>query len=164
MIRDLVYLFAWFMACFSIGSLLFMVVDHISHKLQSIKSKKENQRMLDNPYEYYGLPKVKIKDVKLGSHRDIGGKIGYIERTPDINEILQKALKGNLACLNFVRFRNDIFEDFDDYEIPDDKLIKPNAYDLKYYYVKVKTDINNIFLGYIVASDEIEMEEDHGNN
>lgn len=129
--------------------------------------KKKIKREIENPVKGYGLAGVKVKKDLHGDHRDIGGKIGYIDRTPTVEEILIKALNYNPGCLNFVRNRTDLFEDFEDYKIQDSDLIKPKAYNLKYFYIKIRE--HDQFIGYIVASDEIEeyincKEEDYGNN
>lgn len=153
MIRYLAIVFAYFMFIFSVVWLSCMIFEIIGNAIKRLRHKRNTKKMLKNPYEYYKIPKVKINkinDVK----RPISNMIGYVDREPDVDEILGKALYFNPACINFIRYRNDLFEDFDDYEIPDDKLIKPEARKLKYYYVKVKSD--NCYLGYIVASDEIE--------
>lgn len=60
--------------------------------------------------------------------------------------------------MNFAKRRPDLFRDFEDMNIPDDKLVKRKARykSMKYYYVKVwqKDDRNGIHLGYFIASDE----------
>ena len=145
------------------GILLSGIIDLIIESYHKKKIKME----IENPVKGYGIAGVKVKKDLHGNHRDIGGKIGYIDRVPVVEGILMKALSYNPACLNFVRHRTDLFEDFDDYEIQDSHLIKPKAYDLKYFYIKIRE--HDQFIGYIVASDEIEeyincKEEDYGNN
>ena len=163
MITRIVTIIAFILIWLAPGMLLSAIIDQISIACYKKKIKRE----IENPVKSYGLAGVKVKKDLHGGHRDIGGKIGYIDRTPTVEEILIKALNYNPGCLNFVHNRTDLFEDFKDYEIRDSYLIKPKAYNLKYFYIKIRE--HDQFIGYIVASDEIEeyincKEEDYGNN
>ena len=77
-------------------------------------------------------------------HQGIGGHIFIkeFELTPD--EIDNKAMQGNPACLNFCLRRDDFLPDFNK----------------KCYYGKVKktNDDNEILLGYVVCEDEFVKE------
>ena len=79
---------------------------------------------------------------KSVDHQGIGGCqfIKEFEVTPD--EIDEKAMQGNIACLNFALRRDDFLPEFDK----------------KCFYGKVrKTDKRNeILLGYVVCEDELE--------
>lgn len=102
---------------------------------------------------------------KSVKHQKIGGKTGYIVREVTIDEVLDKLLDYNIAAMNFAKRRPDLFRDFEDLNIPNDKLVKRQAtfkY-MKYYYVKVEqTDgINSTYLGYFVASDEVVLDKDN---
>ena len=70
-------------------------------------------------------------------HQGIGGKEIFIERTLTPDEIDEKALHGNIACLNFCLRRGDFLPDFHK----------------KCYYGKIKK--GNIYLGYVVCEDEL---------
>ena len=92
-----------------------------------------------------------VKDIK---HQNIGGQEAYIDRYVSLDDVVEKILNYNIAAVNFCERRPDLFEDFSllpeyGYSIP-----KKKAYDLEYYYVKIKCD--NIMLGYFIASDEID--------
>lgn len=102
---------------------------------------------------------------KSVKHQKIGGKTGYIVREVTIDEVLDKLLDYNIAAMNFAKRRPDLFRDFEDLNIPNDKIVKRQAtfkY-MKYYYVKVEqTDgINSTYLGYFVASDEVVLDKDN---
>lgn len=145
------------------GILLSGILDIVFEKIRRKKFLNE----ISNPVKYSKIPGVKIKKHVSGNYRNIGGKIGYIDRMPDVMEIVNKASNYNPACLNFVKSRSDLFNDFDDYELTTLQLIKPRADNLRYFYIKIRE--HNQFIGYIVASDEIEeyincKEEDYGNN
>ena len=92
------------------------------------------------------------------THQNIGGKTGYVEREVTIDDILEMILGYNISAMNFAKRRPDLFRDFEDMNIPDDKLVKRKAKykSMKYYYVKVlqSDDRNGTYLGYIIASDE----------
>ena len=70
-------------------------------------------------------------------HQNIGGKEIIIERTLTPDEVDEKAMHGNIACLNFCLRRDDFLPDFNK----------------KLYYGKVKQ--GNIYLGYVVCEDEL---------
>lgn len=71
------------------------------------------------------------KDV---THQGIGGKEIIIERELTANEIDERALEGNFACLNFALRREDFLPDFNK----------------KCFYGHVG------MLGYVVCEDELE--------
>lgn len=134
--------------------ILFYILEGIRFRVRKKKIKRE----MDDPVTHMGIPGVKLKkDIwrnSIDGMKNIGGKIGYISVEPSVEEIIEKACCYNPACLNLVRYRNDLFKDFDDYEIADNDLIKDKARNLKYYYIKIKE--NDQFIGYMVVSDEIE--------
>ena len=70
------------------------------------------------------------------THQGIGGKEIQLERylTPD--EVDERAMNGNIACLNFCMRRNDFLPDFN----------------MNLYYGHVDN------LGYVVCEDELELE------
>ena len=118
------------------------------------RKKKDIKEPLKNPY--LNCDRVILnKDIE---HQGIGGKTAYIEREVTIDDILERVLTYNIAALNFAKRRPDLFRDFEDMNIPDDKLVKRKARykSMKYYYVKVwqNDDINGTYLGYFIASDE----------
>ena len=78
---------------------------------------------------------------KSVTHQGIGGCqfIKEFEITPD--EIDEKAMQGNMACLNFALRRDDFLPEFNK----------------KCYYGKVrKSKKDDILLGYVVCEDELE--------
>ena len=118
------------------------------------RKKKDVKEPLRNPY--WNCDRVILnKDIE---HQGIGGKTAYIEIEVTIDDILERALAYNIAALNFAKRRPDLFRDFEDANISDDKLVKRKARykSMKYYYVKVwqKDDRNGTYLGYFIASDE----------
>ena len=115
---------------------------------------KEPER---NPYWNYDRVIIN-KDIE---HQGIGGKTAYIEREVTIDDILERVLGYNIAALNFAKRRPDLFRDFEDMNIPDDKLVKRKAKykSMKYYYVKIWNNPEHLngdhtYLGYFIASDE----------
>lgn len=115
------------------------------------KKSKEPER---NPY--LNCDRVVLhKDIE---HQGIGGKTAYIEREVSIDDILERVLSYNIAALNFAKRRPDLFRDFEDMNIPNEKLVKRKATykSMKYYYVKVwqQDGKNGTYLGYFIASDE----------
>ena len=104
-----------------------------------------------NPYE--GCETVKLNsDIK---HQNIGGSIAYIDRYVNLDDITEKILDFNIAAINFCKRRPDLFENISmlaeyGYGIP-----KKKAYDLEYYYVKINKG-DDLWLGYFIASDEID--------
>jgi hypothetical protein len=118
------------------------------------RKKKEVKEPERNPY--WNCDRVILnKDIV---HQGIGGKTAYIEREVTIDDILERVLGYNIAALNFVERRPDLFRDYKDLSIPNDKLVKRKAKykNMKYYYVKVwQSDYRNgTYLGYFIASDE----------
>ena len=119
--------------------------------------KKEVKEPERNPY--WNCDRVILnKDIE---HQGIGGKTAYIEREVTIDDILEIILGYNIAALNFAKRRPDLFRDFEDMNIPDDKLVKRKAKykSMKYYYVKIWNNPehlngNHTYLGYFIASDE----------
>lgn len=82
---------------------------------------------------------MEIKIIKKGiEHQNIGGKEFIVDervtKTLNPHEIVDQALKGNYACINFIGRRKDFDENFSN----------------KLYYGKVNG------LGYIMAEDEFE--------
>ena len=91
-------------------------------------------------------------------HQGIGGKTAQIEREVTIDDILERVLSYNIAAINFAKRRPDLFRDFEDMDIPNDKLVKRKARykNMQYYYVKIwqSDNKNGTYLGYFIASDE----------
>ena len=115
------------------------------------KKIKEPER---NPY--WNCDKVILnKDIK---HQGIGGKIAHIEREVTIDDIFERIISYNITATNFAERRPDLFRDYKDLSIPNDKIVKRKAKfkKMKYYYVKVwqQDGKNGTYLGYFVASDE----------
>lgn len=118
------------------------------------RKKKDVKESLKNPY--WNCDRVILnEDIK---HQGIGGKTAYIEREVTIDDILERVLNYNIGAVNFAKRRPDLFRDFEDDNIPDDKLVKRKARykNMKYYYVKVwqGDNKNGTYLGYFIASDE----------
>ena len=87
------------------------------------RKKKDVKEPLKNPY--WNCDRVILnEDIK---HQGIGGKTAYIEREVTIDDILERVLSYNIAALNFAKRRPDLFRDFEDMNIPDDKLVKRKA-------------------------------------
>ena len=99
------------------------------------RKKKDVKEPLRNPY--WNCDRVILN--KNIEHQGIGGKTAYIEREVTIDDILERVLTYNIAALNFAKRRPDLFRDFEDMNIPDDKLVKRKARykSMKYYYVKI---------------------------
>ena len=118
------------------------------------RKKKDAKKQLKNPY--CNCDRVILNENI--EHQGIGGKTTYIEREVTIDDILERILTYNIAAINFAKRRPDLFRDFEDTNIPDDKLVKRKARykSMKYYYVKVwqKDDRNGTYLAYFIASDE----------
>jgi hypothetical protein len=127
------------------------IIDIIFRKKKEIKEPERNP--------YWGYDRVILnKDIE---HQGIGGKTAYIEREVTIDDILERVLNYNIAALNFAKRRPDLFRDFEDMNIPDNKLVKRKARykNMKYYYVKVLNNPEHLngchtYLGYFIASDE----------
>ena len=118
------------------------------------RKKKDVKEPLKNPY--WNCDRVILNnDIE---HQSIGGKTAYVEREVTIDDILERVLTYNIAALNFAKRRHDLFRDFEDMNISDDKLVKRKARykNMKYYYVKVwqGDNENGTYLGYFIASDE----------
>lgn len=95
--------------------------------------------------------KYKVKDsVK---HQHIGGKEFHLDFEVPIDEVDNKAMQGNKACLNFVLRRNDFLPDFD----------KKLYYGHIYNKVKLNKGDKPVegWLGYVLCEDEIEEVEDN---
>ena len=118
------------------------------------RKKKEVKEPERNPYWNYDRV-ILNKDIE---HQGIGGKTAYIEREVTIDDILERVLNYNIGAVNFAKRRPDLFRNFEDINIPDDKLVKRKARykNMKYYYVKVwqGDNKNGTYLGYFIASDE----------
>ena len=118
------------------------------------RKKKDVKEPLRNPY--WNCDRVILNnDIE---HQSIGGKTAYVEREVTIDDILERVLNYNIGAVNFAKRRPDLFRDFEDDNIPDDKLVKRKARykNMKYYYVKVwqGDNENGTYLGYFIASDE----------
>ena len=120
------------------------------------RNKKDVKEPERNPY--WNCDRVILNENI--EHQGIGGKTAYVEREVTIDDILERVLSYNIAALNFAKRRPDLFRDLEDMNIPNDKLVKRKARykSMKYYYVKVwqKDDRNGTYLGYFIASDEIQ--------
>ena len=125
--------------------------------IDMFRKKKEVKKPERNPY--WNCDRVILnKDIE---HQGIGGKTAYIEGEVTIDDILERVLGYNIAALNFAKRRPDLFRDFEDMNIPDDKLVKRKAKykSMKYYYVKIWNNPEHLngdhtYLGYFIASDE----------
>lgn len=127
----------------------------IFRNIFKVKERKEPER---NPYWFYD--RVILADNI--DHQGIGGKRAYVDRHVSIDEILEMVVMYNIAALNFAKRRPDLFRDFDDLNIPNEKLVKRKAKNknMKYYYVKIWNNPDHLngeyaYLGYFIASDEI---------
>ena len=106
------------------------------------------------------------------THQNIGGKIGYIMREINPKELESEIRNLNIACCNFMKRREDLFNNFllneeDGWKKIQDKrrhILKPivKEQNIKFYYVKVwsngpfKSDAQAGMYGYVIASDEID--------
>ena len=104
------------------------------------------------------------------THQNIGGKIGYVMREVSPKELESEIRNLNIACCNFMKRREDLFNNFllneeDGWKKMQDKrrhILKPivKEQNIKFYYVKVwsngpfKAGYNDAFYGYVIASDE----------
>jgi len=116
---------------------------------------------------YYSLVTRYVYLIKKVKHQGIGGKKAFIDRKLDLQEVIDNACNFNMACMNFVKRRPDLFKSWDEFTtiyfddrgfIYEDMLSNPGyAFKMDYYYVKVlQTDSkNSCYLGYVIASDEI---------
>ena len=116
---------------------------NLIEKIKKVFKKKE--RMI---HPYYECDSVTI-DSKV-THQNIGGKKAFIIKELTISEIKEEINNGNISVINFAKRRSDLF----DKKMKAKKSSQIN--DLKYYYVKVPTQKgpHDIFLGYVIASDE----------
>ena len=89
-------------------------------------------------------------------HQNIGGKKAYIEKDLSIDDIIDIFGSCNIAVMNFIFRRPDLF-DFIKEDMANDKARDKS---MKYYYVKIAqpTSFGETYLGYVIASDEIEEE------
>lgn len=104
------------------------------------KKRKEPER---NPYFMFDYCHLK----KGIEHQGIGGRKAHIEKELVLKEILKNAVDGNIACLNFVNRRPDLFNE-------DISAKRKASHKKYYYYTKIWNDFN--YLGYVICSDEIE--------
>ena len=104
------------------------------------------------------------------THQNIGGKIGYVMKEVSPKELESEIRNLNIACCNFMKRREDLFNNFllneeDGWKKMQDKrrhILKPivKEQNIKFYYVKVwsngpfKAGYNDAFYGYVIASDE----------
>ena len=104
------------------------------------------------------------------THQNIGGKMGYVMREISPKELESEIRNLNIACCNFMKRREDLFNNFllneeDGWKKIQDRrrhILKPivKEQNIKFYYVKVwsngpfKAGYNDAFYGYVIASDE----------
>ena len=104
------------------------------------------------------------------THQNIGGKIGYIMKEVSPKELESEIKNLNIACCNFMKRREDLFNNFilneeDGWKKIQDRrrhILKPivKEQNIKFYYVKVwsngpfKAGYNDAFYSYVIASDE----------
>ena len=128
---------------------------------------KKRQKEEPYPCPYENCSTVTIIDSV--EHQNIGGKKAYVDRYVTLDDILNKLLDLNIAAVNFVMRRPDLFmvgqDDLDVilmdpwYKKNKDKLLMKKAKHLKYYYVKIwqvggPFGAEGCYLGYFIASDE----------
>lgn len=122
---------------------------------------KKRQKEEPYPCPYENCATVTIVDSV--EHQNIGEKKAYVDRYVTLDDILNKLLDLNIAAVNFVMRRPDLFmvgqDDLDEiiidpwYKKNKNKLLTKKAKHLKYYYVKI-WQAEGCYLGYFVASDE----------
>lgn len=128
-----------------------MILRNLFNKKNKIQ--KEPER---NPYvtcDYFIL--------KDGiEHQNIGGRKAYIDRRVTLDEIRENLFVGNIATVNFVNRRPDLFESYDKFYKDPKGFVKPEGRHKRYYYVKIWNQFHDSkdwgYLGYIICStDEV---------
>ena len=133
---------------------------------KKLKQKRERKIQEKNYAEHFDRVLISNKV----THQNIGGKIGYIMKEVSPKELESEIKNLNIACCNFMKRREDLFNNFllneeDGWKKMQDKrrhILKPivKEQNIKFYYVKVwsngpfKAGYNGAFYGYVIASDE----------
>ena len=133
---------------------------------KKLKQKRERKIQEKNYAEHFDRVLISNKV----THQNIGGKIGYVMREVSPKELESEIRNLNIACCNFMKRREDLFNNFllneeDGWKKMQDKrrhIFKPivKEQNIKFYYVKVwsngpfKSGYNDAFYGYVIASDE----------
>ena len=135
---------------------------------KKLRQKRERKIQEKNYAEHFDRVLISNKV----THQNIGGKIGYIMKEVSPKELESEIKNLNIACCNFMKRREDLFNNFllneeDGWKKMQDKrrhILKPivKEQNIKFYYVKVwsngpfKSGDNGAFYGYVIASDEID--------
>lgn len=113
--------------------------------------RKKKEEIEENPFRPYD----EVLLINGIEHQNIGGCKALIEKEVTADIIIDKAeIENNIAALNFIKRREDLFIKNGFFYMPTRKSKR-----LKYYYVKIWKEnktLNGIWLGYFIASDEIE--------
>lgn len=133
---------------------------------KKLKQKRERKIQEKNYAEHFDRVLISNKV----THQNIGGKMGYVMREISPKELESEIRNLNIACCNFMKRREDLFNNFllneeDGWKKMQDKrrhILKPivKEQNIKFYYVKVwsngpfKSGYNDAFYGYMIASDE----------
>ena len=133
---------------------------------KKLKQKRERKIQEKNYAEHFDRVLISNKV----THQNIGGKMGYVMREISPKELESEIRNLNIACCNFMKRREDLFNNFllneeDGWKKMQDKrrhILKPivKEQNIKFYYVKVwsngpfKAGDNGAFYGYVIASDE----------
>ena len=133
---------------------------------KKLRQKRERKIQEKNYAEHFDRVLISNKV----THQNIGGKIGYVMREVSPKELESEIRNLNIACCNFMKRREDLFNNFllneeDGWKKMQDKrrhILKPivKEQNIKFYYVKVwsngpfKAGYNDAFYGYVIASDE----------
>ena len=133
---------------------------------KKLKQKRERKIQEKNYAEHFDRVLISNKV----THQNIGGKIGYVMKEVSPKELESEIRNLNIACCNFMKRREDLFNNFllneeDGWKKMQDKrrhILKPivKEQNIKFYYVKVwsngpfKAGYNDAFYGYVIASDE----------
>ena len=133
---------------------------------KKLKQKRERKIQEKNYAEHFDRVLISNKV----THQNIGGKIGYVMREISPKELESEMRKLNIACCNFMKRREDLFNNFllneeDGWKKIQDRrrhILKPivKKQNIKFYYIKVwsngpfKAGDNGAFYGYVIASDE----------
>ena len=133
---------------------------------KKLRQKRERKIQEKNYAEHFDRVLISNKV----THQNIGGKIGYVMKEVSPKELESEIRNLNIACCNFMKRREDLFNNFllneeDGWKKIQDKrrhILKPivKEQNIKFYYVKVwsngpfKAGYNDAFYGYVIASDE----------
>ena len=133
---------------------------------KKLRQKRERKIQEKNYAEHFDRVLISNKV----THQNIGGKIGYVMKEVSPKELESEIRNLNIACCNFMKRREDLFNNFllneeDGWKKMQDKrrhILKPiiKEQNIKFYYVKVwsngpfKAGYNDAFYGYVIASDE----------